>query len=176
MLLWLAVVLFSLLTCCYTMQGWGMLSGAFEVGLGTQGHVATEAVAVEGDFEAVVVAFATDEGDDVVGATIAGDVEEEGGSVEGDRYGVGGDGADECGGSGVGVPVDGVYGDAVALAEHGDGTVGVADGVVADGDAKVDTIVSRMEIGGLGEVFIRNFPSYDVGRYHAAEGGRVHLF
>ena len=144
--------------------------------MGTQGHVATEAVAIEGDFEAVVVAFATNERGDVVGAAEAGDVEEEGGSVEGDRYGVGRDGADECGRSGVGVPVDGVDGDAVALAEHGNGTVGVADGVVADGDAKVDTIVSRMEIGGLGEVFIRNFPAYDVGRYHTAEGGRVHLF
>ena len=158
------------------MQGRAELSGVFEVGLGTQGHVATEAVAVEGDFEAVVVAFAANERGDVVGTVISGDIEEEGGSVEGDRYGVGRDGADEYGRSGVGVPVDGVDGDAVALAEHGDGTVGVADGVVADGDAKVDTIVSRMEIGGLGEVFIRNFPSYDVGRYHAAEGGRVHLF
>lgn len=128
-------------------------------------------MAIEGDFEAVVVAFATDEGDDVVGATIAGDVEEEGVGVESDRYGVGGDGAEECGGSGVGVPVDGVYGDAVALAEHGDGTVGVADGVVADGDSKVGTVVCRMEIGGLGEVFIRNFPANDVGRNHAAEGG-----
>ena len=147
--------------------------------MGTQGHVATEAVeavAIEGDFEAVVVAFAANERGDVVGTAVAGDIEEEGGCVESDRYGVGRDGADECGGSGVGVPVDGVDGDAVALAEHGNGTVGVADGVVADGYAKVDTIVSRMEIGGLGEVFIRNFPANDVGRYHTAEGGRVHLF
>ena len=158
------------------MQGRAELSRVFEVGLGTQGHVATEAVAIEGDFEAVVVAFATDKGGDVVGAVISGDVEEECGCVEGDCYGIGRDGADECGGSGVGVPVDGIDGDAVALAEHGDGTVGVADGVVTDGDAKVDTIVSRMEIGGLGEVFIRNFPANDVGRYHTAEGGRVHLF
>lgn len=39
----------------------------FQEGVGAEGEVAAEAVAVESDFETVVVAFAADEGDDVVG-------------------------------------------------------------------------------------------------------------
>ena len=40
-------------------------------GVGAEGEVTVEAMAVEGDFEAVVVAFAADEGEDVVGGCIA---------------------------------------------------------------------------------------------------------
>ena len=43
----------------------------FQEGVGAEGEVAAEAMAVEGDFEAVVVAFAADEGEDVVGGCIA---------------------------------------------------------------------------------------------------------
>lgn len=38
----------------------------FQKGVGAEGEVAAEAMAVEGDFEAVVVAFAANEGEDVV--------------------------------------------------------------------------------------------------------------
>ena len=40
-------------------------------GVGAEGEVTVEAMAVEGYFEAVVVAFAADEGEDVVGGCIA---------------------------------------------------------------------------------------------------------
>lgn len=43
----------------------------FQEGVGAEGEVTAEAMAVEGDFEAVVVAFAADEGEDVVGGCIA---------------------------------------------------------------------------------------------------------
>ena len=39
--------------------------------LGTQGHVAAEGGGIEGDFEAVVVAFAAYERDDIVRSTVA---------------------------------------------------------------------------------------------------------
>ena len=53
-----------------------------QVCLGPQGYVLTQAVAVEGDFEAVVVALAADEGQDVVGAAVAFDVEQQRVGVE----------------------------------------------------------------------------------------------
>lgn len=81
-----------------------------------------EGVVVEGEFEAVVVAVATDEGDDVVFVAVAADVEQQGVGVEGDGDGVGRDGAHHLCGFGIGAPVDGVDGHAVAVTEHGDGT------------------------------------------------------
>ena len=56
-----------------------MLSGfvLLDVPLGAEGHVAAEALLVEGDFEGVVVAFAAEEGQDVVGAGVATKVEQE---------------------------------------------------------------------------------------------------
>ena len=39
--------------------------------LGSQGHVAAEGGGVEGDLEAMVVAFATDEGDDIIRSAVA---------------------------------------------------------------------------------------------------------
>lgn len=43
----------------------------FQEEVGAEGEVTAEAMAVEGYFEAVVVAFAADEGEDVVGGCIA---------------------------------------------------------------------------------------------------------
>ena len=56
-----------------------MLSGLvlLDVPLGAEGHVAAETLLVEGDFEGVVVAFAAEEGQDVVGAGVATKVEQE---------------------------------------------------------------------------------------------------
>ena len=39
--------------------------------LGAKGHVVAEGGGVEGDFEAVVVAFAADEGDDIILSAVA---------------------------------------------------------------------------------------------------------
>ena len=39
--------------------------------LGSQGHVAVEGGGVEGDFEAVVIAFTANEGDDIIRSAVA---------------------------------------------------------------------------------------------------------
>ena len=141
---------------------------------GTERHVAAQVRAVERDLEAVVVAFATYEGDDVVGAAIALYLQQEGGSVEGDGEGVGGQGAGEDGGGGVGAPIDGVNGHAVAPTDKGYGTAIVAHRVVADGDSEVGTVARRDDVGGMGEVTVGDMPPNDIGGHEAAACGGIH--
>lgn len=120
--------------------------------LGAEGEVAAEGVLVEGDFESVVVAFAAKEGQDIVVAGVAADLQQEAIGVENDRKELvliaGGEGIRKCGGSGVGAPVDGVDGKAVALAEQGNGAGVVAHGVVTDHYAEVDAVLRGAQIGG----------------------------
>ena len=95
--------------------------------LGTQSHVAAEGGGIEGDFEAVVVAFATDEGNDVVRPPVALHLKKEGGCVEGDGEGISRDGADKCGWGGIDLPIEGIDGHLVALTYHGYGATVVTD-------------------------------------------------
>ncbi len=161
----------------------GLMVAVGQVCLGPQGYILTQAVAVEGDFEAVVVPVAADKGQDVVGGAVAAEVEQEGVGVESDDDGVGRPGgwvgaygADECGGSGIGAPVDGVDGYAVVLAEHGDGARVVAHGVVADGHAEVGAVLGGADIAGLCQVVVGDAPAYHIGGHQAAVGGGVHAF
>ena len=141
---------------------------------GAEGDVAAEVGGIEGNLEAVVVAFAADEGDDVASARVAFDEEEAREGVEGDDEGVVGDGADKAGGGGIGTPVDGVDGKDVAVGYHGDGAVGRADGIVADGDADIVAVVGGIDAWGGIEVFLSDMPADDVGRYQAVESLIVH--
>ena len=141
---------------------------------GTERHVAAQVRAVERDLEAVVVAFTADEWQNVVGAAVALHLKEEGGRVEGDGEGVGGQGRREGGRSGVGAPVDGVDSHAVALADEGYGTTVVAHRVVADGDSEVGTVARRDDVGGMGEVTVGDMPPNDIGGHEAAAGGGIH--
>ena len=141
---------------------------------GTERHVAAQVRAVERDLEAMVVAFTADKRQNVVGAAVALHLEEEGGRVEGDGEGVGGQGAGEDGGGGVGAPVDGVNGHAVAPTDEGYGTTVVAHRVVADGDSEVGTVARRDDVGGMGEVTVGDMPPNDICGHEAAAGGGIH--
>lgn len=144
--------------------------------VGAEGDIAAEGVSIEGDFKAVVVAFAAYEGEDVVGGGVARQVQQLGGGVEGDGDGVRGDGACKGGRGGIGAPVDGIDGETIAIANHGNGTTVVADGVVADGDAEVGTILCGTEAGRGHKVTVGDAPANDVGSDHAAVDGGVDMF
>lgn len=137
--------------------------------LGAEGEVAAEGLLVEGDFEGVVVAFAAEEGQDIVVAGVAADLQQEAIGVENDRKELvliaGGEGIRKCGGSGVGAPVDGVDGKAVALTEDGNGTRVVAHGIVADHYAKVGAVLRGAQVGRGIQVVIGDFPANDIGGY-----------
>ena len=151
-------------------------AGSGEEALCAEGHVAAEAVLIEWYLEAVIVAFTPDEGQDVVGAGVAADVEQERRGVEGDGERVRREGADKPCGRGIGASVDGVDGHAVAAANHGDSAAVVAHGVVAYGDPTVGAVVCRTQEGGAGEVGVRHMPPDDVCRHHAAIDGGIHVF
>lgn len=137
-----------------------------------EGHVAVEALAVDGDIEAVVVAVAADEGEEVV-ASVAVDHHQPRGGVEGGGEGVAV--VEPSGGGGVGAPVDGVDGQAVAVADDGYGAVGRSDAVVADGGSEVGAVVRGTYMAACGgDVVVSYFPAYDVGGHHAAVGVVAH--
>lgn len=131
---------------------------------------------VEGNLEAVVVAFAANEGDDIIRSAVALNLQQQGGGVEGDSDGILRYGAHKRGRGGIGTPVDRVDGHPIALTNHGYGATVVTDGVVAYSDPKVGTVVCRTEIGGHGKVVVSNLPPDDVGGHHAVERGGIHLF
>lgn len=121
----------------------------------------------------MVIAFAADEGQDIVGAGVAADVEQKRRGVEGDGERVGREGTDKPCGRGIGAPVDGVDSHAVATANHGDGTTVVAHRVVAHRDAKVGAVLGRTQVGATSKVSVGDAPTDNVCSHHATIVGRV---